>query len=205
LCDRNLATREGRSKRKPRMELRGFRKVAWRERTTSLAASPACRVSTRNWQPAEELPVAQAREQVRFSALGETAAAMRAQAPASGAPAPCELAERRVRVHGNAATPRCAAPSVLGRAALGDCSSVARRCLTRRVSAELAATGPDAGRHLRCLPAPYASARQANPRACSRRVDSPCPECSDALALLQPLIPRHAADGGSDLSTTSRR
>jgi len=184
LCRRNLATREGRSKRKPRMGLRGFRKVAWRKRgTISSAASPAYPVSAPRLRRAEESPDAQVRVlPVRFAALRATAAATCAPVPAFAErvqSAPAETLGLALEI---AAPVRCAAPIDLDRAPRDENTRVARRCCRPRRVREVWAASPDAARRIR-RPDPSASGRRAILRACSRRADSPCPECSDASAV----------------------
>lgn len=207
MCDRNLATGEGRSKRKPRMELRGFRKVAWRKRgTISSAASLAYPVSPRLRQ-AEESPDVQVRAlPVRFAAPDVRAAATCAQVLAFAErirSAPAETLGLALEI---AAPVRCAAPIDLDRAPRDENTRVARRCCRPRRVREVWAASPDAARRIR-RPDPSASGRRAILRACSRRADSPCPECLDACAVgpdpVSPL-PR-AADVESVPSPTRHR
>ena len=183
MCRRNLATREGRSKRKPRMGLRGFRKVAWRKRgTISSAASLAYPVSPRLRQ-AEESPDVQVRAlPVRFAAPDVRAAATCAQVLAFAErirSAPAETLGLALEI---AAPVRCAAPIDLDRAPRDENTRVARRCCRPRRVREVWAASPDAARRIR-RPDPSASGRRAILRACSRRADSPCPECLDACAV----------------------
>ena len=208
MCRRNLATREGRSKRKPRMGLRGFRKVAWRKRgTISSAASLAYPVSPRLRQ-AEESPDVQVRAlPVRFAALRATAAATCAPVPAFAErvqSAPAETLGLALEI---AAPVRCAAPIDLDRAPRDENTRVARRCCRpRRVREVWPANRPDAARRIR-RPDPSASGRRANLHACSHRADSPCPEYSDACAPgpdRLSILPR-AADVESGPSPTHRR
>ena len=208
MCRRNLATGEGRSKRKPRMGLRGFRKVAWRKRgTISSAASLAYPVSPRLRQ-AEESPDVQVRAlPVRFAAPDVRAAATCAQVLAFAErirSAPAETLGLALEI---AAPVRCAAPIDLDRAPRDENTRVARRCCRpRRVREVSAANRLDAARRTR-RPDPSASDRRAILRACSLRADSPCPECSDACALdpaRLSILPR-AADVESGQSPTHRR
>ena len=210
MCRRNLATGEGRSKRKPRMGLRGFRKVAWRKRgTISSAASPAYPVSAPRLRRAEESPDAQVRVlPVRFAALRATAAATCAPVPAFAARVRCARAEMFAPAPESAAMILHApAPIDLDRVAQGENTRAARRCCRpRRVREVSAANRLDAARRTR-RPDPSASDRRAILRACSRRVDSPCPEYSDACALgpdRLSILPR-AADVESGQSPTHRR
>jgi len=185
LCRRNLATGEGRSKRKPRMGLRGFRKVAWRKRgTISSAASPAYPVSAPRLRRAVELPDVQVRVlTVRFAALRATAAATCVQAPAFVARVRCARAAILAPAPEFAATILHApAPIDLDHVAQAENTRAARRCCRPRRVREVWAASPDAARRIR-RPDPSASGRRAILRACSRRADSPCPECLDACAV----------------------
>ena len=158
MCQQESSDSRGSIKTKAAHGLRGFRKVAWRKRTTSSAASPVCRVSRgagSRRRSCRSLWRAAAK-QVRFSAPGEMAAATCAQVPACAAPAPYELAETRVRALGNAAMARRAAPTrwvarsatIAAWLAVAGLDASARSWLRRR---------PDAARYRRWRPAPCES------------------------------------------------